>query len=264
MIDVAVLGADGRMGRLVVAEVLEAQDLNLVAAIAARESANQGLDAGRVAGTGQCGIAIDCLGPGCFGAAHVVVDFSLPAAVEEALPLLEGSAIVSGTTGMSDAQTLAFASYGVKAPVLLSSNFSSGIALMHDILKRAADALSGYDIEIVEAHHRDKRDSPSGTALSLGRTAAKARGLRRDDVASWGRRGQYPSRPPEEIGFHSLRCGDVVGEHHIWFAGAGERITFSHVATSRSTFAQGALRAARWVVGRDPGYYSMQDVLGLS
>ncbi|MBT3218236.1 MAG: 4-hydroxy-tetrahydrodipicolinate reductase [Proteobacteria bacterium] len=264
MIDIAVLGADGRMGRMVVAETLAAGDLNLVAAIADSRSSNLGADVGLVAGAGQSGVTIARLDSGCFNGAQVVVDFSLPQALEEALPLFDGVAVVSGTTGLTATQTLAFASYGVKAPVLLSSNFSSGITLMHDILKRAAATLHDYDIEIVEAHHRDKRDSPSGTALSLGRTVAKARGLRQDDVASWGRKSEYPSRPPEGIGFHSLRCGDVVGEHHIWLAGDGERITFSHVATSRSTFARGALRAARWLVGRDPGYYSMQDVLGLS
>ncbi len=242
---VAVLGAGGRMGRLVVAELLASPDLALVASIGRSGSSN-----------------IEPVGPGCFHDAQVIIDFSLPEALVAALPHVRVP-LVSGTTGLAPSQVDALAELSGSVAVLHATNFSTGVNLLLHLVREAARALPDYDVEIVETHHRLKQDSPSGTALSLGAAVADGRGVALADVAKHGREGRVGVRPVGEIGFHALRGGDVVGEHDVWLMGPGERVRFGHLASSRATFASGAVRAARWIADRAPGRYTMNEVLGL-
>jgi len=254
VIRVAVLGATGRMGRHVLAETIDAPDLELVAAIS---RSHHGTDVGALAGRPPVGVALTGVGPRCLNGAHVVVDFSLPEGLMAALPHFEGAALVSGTTGLSDAEQAALDAAGI--PLVQAANFSTGVNVLLDLVTRAAAALTDYDIEIFEAHHKHKVDSPSGTALALGAAVEAARG---PSKVRHGREG-YSPREDGEIGYHALRGGDVVGEHQVWIAGQGDRLMLGHVATSRATFALGALRAARWLVGKPAGVYTMRNVLGL-
>jgi len=260
-IRLAVLGATGRMGRMVVAETLAAPDLTLVAAIAADHA---GEDAGRLAGSNDAGVIVSPVAAGCFADAEVVVDFSTPEGLGGALPHLGDVALVTGTTGLGTEETARLAAHAAVAPVLSAPNFSTGVNLLLDLVRRAAKALPDYDIEVVEAHHRHKVDAPSGTALALARAAAHARGTDLEGRAVFGRSGRTGPRETGAIGVHALRMGDVVGEHQVWLAGRGDRVLLGHVATSRTTFTEGALRAARWIRGRPPGRYDMRDVLGLA
>lgn len=241
----AVLGASGRMGRL----VLEALEPGEIAAIVGRQPGAVG---------GHRIATLD--GPAPFADADVVVDFSSPDALLCALPLLgPGVALVSGTTGLGDAHRAALADRARVAPVLHAANFSLGVAVLLDLARRAAAALPGFDVEIVEAHHRRKKDAPSGTALALAGAVRAGRGV--DLALVHGREGLTGERPSDEIGMHALRGGDTVGDHTVWLAGPGERVELRHVATSRATFAAGAVRAARWLAGRPPGAYGLADVL---
>lgn len=240
---VAVLGAGGRMGRLVVAEIEAAPDLALVASV------------GRSSG-------LRPIAPGCFGDAQVIIDFSLPEALVAALPFVKAP-LVSGTTGLSPAAVDALAELSADVAVLHATNFSTGVNLLLHLVREAARALPDYDVEIVETHHRLKQDSPSGTALSLGAAAAEGHQSSLADVARHGREGRVGARPAGEIGFHAVRGGDVVGDHDVWLMGPGERLRLTHLASSRTTFAVGAVRAARWLAVRGPGRYTMNQVLGL-
>lgn len=257
---VAIVGA-GRMGRLVAGEVLSAGDLELVGIHGRVHSDAIGIDVGVLAGLPPCGISVSAL-PARLDA-DVVVDVSAPEGLRATLRSLDGAALVTGTTGIPDALQRDLESYASRAPVVQAANFSTGVNLLLDLVARAARALPDYDIEIVEAHHRHKRDAPSGTALALGRAAAAGRGALLADLAVHGRVGDTGERPVGPIGFHALRLGDVVGDHAVWLGGPGERLCLGHVATSRRTFAQGAVRATRWIVGRPPGVHGMADVLGL-
>ncbi len=259
-IRLAVLGASGRTGARVVAAVLDDARFRLVAAIA---GSHHGEDAGRHAGVADAGVAIAPLSADGLAAADVVVDFSTPAALAAALPLLGGAALVTGTTGLGPEILNALVERSVVAPLLTAPNFSTGVALLADLVERAARALPDYDVEVVEAHHRDKRDAPSGTALALARAAARGHGTDLDGHAIYGRSGETGARATGTIGLHAVRMGDVVGEHTVWLAGLGERVSLGHVATSRDTFAVGALRAAAWLHRRAPGRYGLRDVLGL-
>lgn len=262
---VGILGATGRVGRLLVRATLDAPDLALAAAITRPSSTALGLDAGTLVGLPPCGTAITAVGPDDhLDALDVVIDFSLPEGIAHALPLLAGIPLVSGTTGLDDAQATRLERHAESAPLLVAANFSTGVTLLLDLAERAARALPDYHVEIVETHHRRKRDAPSGTAWALGESVASARQLDLSDVARHGREGQTGERTDSEIGFHALRGGDVVGEHTVWLNGPGERISLGHQATRRETFAFGALRAARWVQGRPPGRYTMADVLALT
>lgn len=257
---VAVLGS-GRMGRLVIQEVLEAPDLTLAEVLTRPGSDAIGTDAGVLVGKPACGVLVEGLTRA--PQADVVVDFSLPAGLDAALDLLSGAALVSGTTGLSPETTAKLNRYAQRAPVLHAANFSTGVNLLLDLVERAARALPDYDIEVVEAHHRHKRDAPSGTALALGRAAARGRGITLEDHLVHGRQGETGERPAGQIGMHALRLGDVAGEHTVWLAGPGERVAIGHIATSRATFARGAVLAARWLAGRPAGAYRMAQVLGL-
>lgn len=226
---VAVLGATGRVGRLVME--------------AAAEAGDTAIPVGR-----------DLV----LGDADVVVDFSLPDALAAALPLLGDLPLVTGTTGLPDALQKRIEELTVTNAVVQAANFSTGVNVLLDLVGRAAGALPDADIEIVETHHRHKRDAPSGTAIALARAAAVARGVPLDAAHGW-----TGLREAGRIGIHAVRIGDVVGEHQVWLGSPGDRVLLGHVATSRRTFAEGALRAARWLVGRRPGRYTMRDVLGL-
>lgn len=260
---IAINGAAGRMGRILLAAVLVDEWLQLVAATDRPTHPSRGLDAGQLCGKWTTGISLDSPRAGLYDAADVVVDFSLPEGVPALLDSLRGQALVMGTTGLDTHQRALVEAYALRAPVVMASNFSTGVNLLLGLVSQAARLLPDYDVEIVEMHHRHKRDAPSGTALSLGQAVARARGEALDAVAQHGRHGLLGPRTDSEVGFHALRGGDVVGEHTVYLAGSGERLALAHLATSRESFGNGALRAARWAVARAPGLYDMQDVLGL-
>lgn len=259
MIPVGLLGATGRLGREVVAALAARDDLRLVAAVAGPRSA--GRDVGELAGVGPLGVTIAPLGPGCFAGCRVVIDVSLPEGLAAALPHLDEAALVTGVTGLDAVVEGLLAARAAHAPVLVAPSFAPGIVLLRHLAATAAAALPDHDVEIVEVHHRHKRDAPSGTALSLGQAVTAARGA--DVPAVHGREGQVGPRPSGPVGYHAVRGGDVVGEHTLLFLGDGERVELRHAATARSVFAAGALRAAGWIAGRPPGRYRMEHVLGL-
>jgi 4-hydroxy-tetrahydrodipicolinate reductase len=239
----------------------------LTGALAAPGEACLGRDAGLLAGidaldvpvTADLGTALrDC---------DVAIDFTVPAttAVHAAACAAHGKALVVGTTGLTDAQYGALGAAARRTAVLYGRNMSLGVAILTELVRQASALTgSGFDIEISEAHHRDKRDAPSGTALQLGEAAAAGRGLALHDVASSGRTGPDSRRQPGSIGFASLRGGGIVGEHTVLFAADEEVLELTHRATDRALFARGALRAAEWLAGKPPGLYALRDVLGLS
>ena len=255
----AVSGATGRMGRAVIRLAAEAGDLELVGACAGPGDAALGEDAGTLAGVARAGVAItDDMASALLGA-QVVVDFSLPLALEQLARLAarQGVALVSGTTGVSDLSGLDAAA--ARVPVLWAPNMSLGIAVLSALVAQATRALgSSFDIEITEVHHRHKVDAPSGTALRLAEAVREVRALR----PVTGRQGNAGPRADEELGVFALRGGDVIGDHTVHLLGAGERIELTHRATNRDLFAHGALRAARWLTQQRPGRYALADVLG--
>ena len=266
MVNVAMLGASGRMGRTIIPLLHEAADLRLSGALAAPGDTAIGQDAGVLSGIASLAVPISDDPTVALRGAQVAIDFTLPAASIRHASLCagQGCAMVIGTTGHDAAQSaqLEAASRGI--PIVIAPNMSLGVNLLLKLAELAARALDEqYDIEIFEAHHRNKVDAPSGTALGLGRAAAGGRGRTLDDVADYARHGQTGVRERGRIGFSVVRGGDIVGEHRLIFAGPGEQVELAHTAQDRSGFARGALVAARWVVGRPPGLYSMLDVLGL-
>lgn len=266
MTNVAVLGVSGRMGRCLVRALRESGDLRLSGALASPASAALGRDAGEVAQAGPVAVEVTADRARALAKAEVAVDFTLPEALEENLAAVAkaGVPVVIGITGLDAARHAAIRKSSAALPVLVAPNMSLAVNLLFGLAGRAAAALpADYDVEILEAHHRHKADSPSGTALRLGEIVAGARNGRLADLAVYGRLGKSAGRAPGAIGFASLRAGDIVGEHHVLFAGTGETLELVHRATDRMTFAHGALAAARWLVGKPPGLYGMSDVLGL-
>ena len=265
MIRVAVAGASGRMGRMLIEAVLAADDLQLSGALDVAQAPAIGQDASAFLGqTSGVPISAD-LRSGLAGA-QVLIDFTRPEGTLAHLAVCRelGVNMVIGTTGFSEAQKAQVAEHAQHIAVLLAPNMSVGINVMLKLLDVAARALSeGYDIEIIEAHHRHKVDAPSGTALQMGEIIAAALGRDLKDSAVYGREGVTGERDPSTIGFATVRGGDIVGDHTVLFAGTGERIEITHKASSRAAFAQGALRAARFLAGRRHGLYSMNDVLGI-
>jgi 4-hydroxy-tetrahydrodipicolinate reductase len=263
MIHVAVSGAAGRMGRTLVHLILEAEDLALAGALEAPGHPCLGHDAGELAGGGECGVRVTETLPKTL---DVLVDFSqADAAVErvEACAEREVGCVV-GTTGFSREQRKRVVAAAERTAVVLSPNMSVGVnVLFHAAADLARTLGPDYDIEIVEAHHRFKKDAPSGTALKLAEEIAEATGRNLADAAVHGRGAGHPPRKEGEIGIHAIRGGDIVGEHIVYYTALGERLELKHVAHTRETFTRGALRAARWVADRGPGLYSMADVLGL-
>ena len=261
---VAVVGAAGRMGRRLVDLIHADEQLSVGAAVEAPGSEFAGQDAGELAGIGSIDVPVRTSFEGEY---EVIADFScadaLPSTIKEArnreIPL------VSGTTGLSPEQFALIEEAAAEIPVVWAPNFSAGVNLLFNIVEQVAWALGeDYDAEIVEIHHRFKKDAPSGTAKGLAKAIAKAREVRLEDVAKYGRCGQTGERSKEEIGVHALRAGDVVGDHTVIFSCLGERIELTHRAHTRDAFAAGAVRAVKFLLeGKPPGKYTMAQVLGL-
>ncbi len=264
MIRVAVAGAAGRMGRNLVTACSEADDLELTQALERADSAALGSDAGLLAGVGERGVEIaDALDPDAF---DVLIDFTHPSATVRHLEFCHrhGKRLVVGTTGCDAGLEGRMRAAGEDIAIVYAANMSVGVNLCLQLLATAAAVLGdSVDIEIVEAHHRHKVDAPSGTALAMGRTIAETLGRDLGQCAVYGREGQTGARARETIGFATIRAGDIVGEHSVIFADEGERIEIVHKASSRMTFARGALRACRWIAAQKPGLYAMRDVLGM-
>ncbi len=266
MIDVAVVGATGRMGRAVIRCLADTEGLRLAGAVTESTDVALGQDAGRVCGLPSAGVALTDNPRAGLGSAQVAVDFTLPSATEAniAAAVAEGVAMVVGTTGLGSGQMAALQSGAERIPIVYARNMSVGMALFKDLAARASAALGDdYDIEILEAHHAQKADAPSGTALELGERVAAARGRSLEEVAAYARHGQTGSRERGAVGFSVVRAGRIVGDHSVLFAGPEERVELVHRAADRAVFARGALRAAEWVVRQPPGLYSLEDVLGL-
>ncbi|RKG94722.1 4-hydroxy-tetrahydrodipicolinate reductase [Corallococcus carmarthensis] len=263
-----ITGISGRMGSTLVRLAKAASDLPVVGATVRPGSPLAGQDAGLVArlGTPLDVLAQDDLGRALDGAkADVVVDFTGPeATLQHARICAErGVALVVGTTGFTPEGRAQLEAHARRVPIVAAPNMSVGVNLVIRMAAELARVLGpSFDVEVLEAHHRMKKDAPSGTALKLAEVLVEALGRTKDDL-TFAREGQTGARPPGEIGVQALRGGDVVGEHTVYFFGEGERIELTHRATNRDQFAQGALRAARWVAGRAPGLYDMADVLGL-
>ncbi len=266
-IRIAVAGAGGRMGRCVIAACRESPDLALTVALEREGSPHLGQDAGTLSGGEPLGVAVAGRGRAPADSFDVLIDFTAPRASLENVDWCRGAgrAIVIGTTGFSVVERDRVVGAATDCAIVMAPNMSIGVNLCFKLLEIAARALrDDYDVEIVEAHHRNKVDAPSGTALRMGEIVAGAMGRDLAASAVYARYGLIGERPARAIGFSTIRAGDLVGEHKVLFAGAGERIEIGHLATSRTIFARGALLAARWVMGRNPGLYDMQDVLGLN
>ena len=263
---IIVCGVGGRMGGAVVRAIRQSADCCLIAAIDKPGSPRVGKDAGEVSAAGHLGIAVtDQLGA-ALKSNTVIIDFTNPAASMELLrsAAKKHVATVIATTGFDGKQLAEIKRLARRTPILLSANTSLGVNVLVSLLGKAAKMLGDdYDVEIVEAHHRFKKDAPSGTALALGRSIAEALGRDLNKVGINGRKGIVGERSKKEIALLSVRAGDIVGEHTVIFGGIGERLEFIHRAHSRDTFARGALRAAQWLAKRKPGLYGMQDMLGL-
>ena len=263
---ICVVGAGGRMGQMLVRQIASHSGCTLGAATERTGSNVVGRDAGELAGVGKLDIAVTDDAEAAIASCGAVIDFTAPAASVRHVELAakSGAVIVLGTTGLDAEQDAAIAQAATRIAIIKSGNMSLGVNLLTALVQRVAAALDeSYDIEIVEMHHRHKVDAPSGTALMLGEAAAAGRKVALIDKAARGRDGHTGARRPGDIGFAALRGGDVVGDHTVIFAGAGERLELTHKAASREVFANGALRAALWGRGKAPGLYSMHDVLGL-
>jgi 4-hydroxy-tetrahydrodipicolinate reductase len=261
----AVAGAAGRMGRTLLEAVLRSGDLVLVAALEAPGHPQLGRDAGEAAGA-TSGVRLTADVAAAVAAADCLVDFTQPAATIGHVDACAaaGTAAVVGTTGFTPEQKAKIVTAARRIPIVMAPNFAVGVNAAFKLAELAARILGeGYDVEIVEAHHRHKVDAPSGTALALGEAVAAALGRDLKSCAVHGREGITGERDPRAIGFHAIRGGDIVGEHTVIFAGEGERVEVAVRSGSRLTYALGALRAARWLQGRRPGLYDMFDVLGL-
>jgi 4-hydroxy-tetrahydrodipicolinate reductase len=266
MTDVVVAGAAGRMGTRIIACLQGDADLKVAAAVEAAGHAALGADAGETAGIGRLGVPITSDARAAITNDRVLVEFSIPEATLSHLELVAaaGARAVIGTTGFTPAQREKVAELGRHAAIMMAPNMSIAVNVAYQALALVAKALGDdYDVEVTEIHHRFKKDAPSGTALEMARVVAEALGRDLGKVGVYGRHGMTGERTGKEIGVMSLRSGDVVGEHTVSFGTLGERLEVTHRAHSRDTFARGALRAARWIAGRGPGLYSMQDVLGL-
>ncbi len=263
---VAVVGAAGRMGKNLIEAVGMTKGLELTATTEHPDSSLIGADAGEVAGVGKLGVTIAADLSAVVNDFDVVIDFTGLAPTLNHLSICRehGKKIVIGTTGFDDAQKAQIADASKDIGVVFAPNMSVGVNLCFKLLDMAARVMGDdCDIEIIEAHHRHKLDAPSGTAVRMGEVVADALGRDLAKVAVYGREGQTGERERETIGFETIRAGDVVGEHTVWFATEGERVEITHKASSRMTFAKAAARAAAWLESKDAGLFDMQDVLGL-
>jgi 4-hydroxy-tetrahydrodipicolinate reductase len=263
---IAVVGSAGRMGRSLIQAIDATEGVKLTAATERPDSSLIGTDAGEMAGIGKNGITIAGSLDSVINDFDVVIDFTGPAATMAHLEscLAAGKKMVIGTTGLDDAQKKRLHGASTRIAIVFAPNMSVGVNLCLKLLETAARVMGEQsDIEIVEAHHRHKVDAPSGTALRMGEVIADTLGRDLKEVAVYGREGHTGARDPKSIGFETIRAGDVVGEHTVWFAMDGERVEITHKASSRLTFANGAVRAAAWLSSKQTGIYDMQDVLSL-
>ncbi|WAC45131.1 4-hydroxy-tetrahydrodipicolinate reductase [Pseudomonas sp. SL4(2022)] len=264
---IAVMGAAGRMGKTLIEAVQLVDGARLSAAIDRADSSLVGADVGELVAQGKIGVNLAGDLHAVLDQFDVLIDFTHPSVTLKNLEACRqaGKAMVIGTTGFSPAEKQLLAEAGKQIPIVFAANFSVGVNLCLKLLDTAARVLGDdVDIEIIEAHHRHKVDAPSGTALRMGEVVANALGRDLQKVAVYGREGQTGTRERETIGFATVRAGDVVGDHTVLFAADGERVEITHKASSRMTFAKGAVRAALWLQDRQPGFYDMQDVLGLN
>ncbi len=263
---IMVTGIAGRMGRTLAEAIATQDDLLLAAALERADSSVIGADAGELCGLGRNGVVVSADLASVVSAGDVVIDFTAPAATLAHLAVCRdaGRAIVIGTTGLDAAGREALSTAARDIPVVYAPNYSVGVNLSLRLLEMAARVLGdSVDIEIIEAHHRHKVDAPSGTALRMGEVVAAALGRDLAEVAVYGREGHTGARDRRTIGFETIRAGDIVGDHTVLFAADGERLEITHKASSRMTFAAGAVRAAVWATKQPPGLYDMNDVLGL-
>lgn len=267
MIKIAVAGAAGRMGRaLIEACRLQGEPFVLSAAVDRAGGPDIGQDAGDLVGMGKLGVMLTADLSAALANSDLLIDFTTPEATLDHLKACRSAKkkIVIGTTGFTDAQRALIENASRDIAIVMAPNMSVGVNLCFKLLDTAARVLGdAVDVEIIEAHHRDKVDAPSGTALRMGEVVAGALDRNLEDCAVYGRQGRTGPRDRKTIGFETIRAGDIVGEHRVMFAAAGERIEIMHIATSRMTFARGALRAAAWLMAREHGLFDMQDVLGL-
>ena len=263
---IGIPGAAGRMGQALTRQVTATDGCSVAAATEVPDHPALGRDCGALAGIEPLGVAVGDDPQAMFRAADAVLDFTLPgaAARHAELAAAEGTMLVVGTTGLGADEQAALEAAAAAVAVVQAPNMSLAVNLLFRLTEQVASLLDDdYDIEIVEMHHRHKIDAPSGTALGLGRAAARARGVAFDEVAARGRDGLTGARPRGEIGLAALRGGDVAGEHSVIFAADGERLELAVRSSNRQTYARGAVQAARWAEGRGPGLYTMADVLGL-
>ena len=266
MIGVVVSGVGGRMGNLIVATVKEDPDLVMVGGLAHEGHPCIGMDAGMAAGCGMLGVAVTNNLSELMAGCDVLIDFSVPVFSLKNLEVcgLYRKAIVIGSTGFTAEEMGLVREISRHIPVLLAPNMSVGVNALFRILRDTAKILGDdFEVEIVEAHHRLKKDSPSGTAIRMGEVVAESLGRDYSKTARYHRQGECGERSKKEIGMQTVRGGDIVGDHTVYFIGMGERIEITHRAHSRDMFSHGAVKAAKWLINQEPGLYDMQDVLGL-
>jgi 4-hydroxy-tetrahydrodipicolinate reductase len=258
-----VVGAAGRMGRRILSLCIDAGRFDIIAAVDKKDHPEIGKDAGILAGAGALNIK---LGSACLPGADVVIDFSLPMAAEQTVDycLENKAALVLGTTGLSAGQHKKIKAASEKIPLIYATNMSVGMNVLFSLAGKTASMLGkDYDIEIIEQHHRFKKDAPSGSALTLAENICRQTGRNFPDCITYGRSGKDALRQKDTIAIHAVRAGDITGKHDVIFSSLGETVTLSHTAHSRDTFARGAVRAAQWLIGKAPGLYSTADVLGI-
>jgi 4-hydroxy-tetrahydrodipicolinate reductase len=265
MSNIAIFGANGRMGRVLIEAIEQSVDDKLAAAAVRSTSSLVGLDVGELAGIGKKGLLVCADLCTHIENIEVLIDFTLPAALTENLAfcVTHNKPIIIGTTGLNTQQKAALDSAAKHIPIVFAANYSVGVNLMLNLVRKAAAVMADTaDIEILEAHHRFKKDAPSGTAMAIGEAIADEIGRDLSECAVYGREGETGERDHQTIGFATVRAGDVVGEHTALFADIGERLEITHKASSRLTFAKGAVKAASWIIDKPAGLYGMQDVLG--
>lgn len=265
-VNVGIIGAGGRMGRMLIEAVANNPQTTLAAAIERSGSSLVGVDAGELIGLEKSGVALSDNLQDELSKIDVLIDFSLPDSTENNVQLCAANkvAMVIGTTGLSDAQEEALNAACEQIPVVYAGNYSTGVNVSLKLIEMAAKAFGETaDIEVIESHHKHKVDAPSGTAFMMANAAAEARGQNLKEVAVYGREGHTGERKPGSIGIHAIRGGEIIGDHSVMLIADGEMVEIKHHARERMTFAAGAVRAATWVIDQTPGRYDMQDVLGL-
>lgn len=265
MSNIAIFGANGRMGRVLIEAIEQSVNNKLTAASVRATSTLVGMDVGELAGIGKKGLMVCADLSAHIEQIEVLIDFTLPAALTDNLAfcVAHNKPIVIGTTGLNSEQKAALDSAAKHIPIVFAANYSVGVNLMLNLVRKAAAVMSdSADIEILETHHRFKKDAPSGTAMAIGEAIADEIGRDLSECAVYGREGETGERNHQTIGFATVRAGDVVGEHTALFADIGERLEITHKASSRLTFVKGAVKAASWIINKPAGLYDMQDVLG--